>query len=56
MRCTCGLRERSPREKPEDFNAEFAVDEAMLWQFLESTQALRQGNRLLYFALRHADP
>jgi hypothetical protein len=25
--------------KPGDFNAEFAVDEAMLWQFLESTQA-----------------
>jgi|GEM_PF-2212697 len=44
------------RGKPEDFNAEFAVDEAMLWQFLESTQALRQGNRLLYFALRHAVP
>lgn len=27
------------RGKPSDFNAEFAVDEAMLWQFLESTQA-----------------
>jgi type I restriction enzyme R subunit len=27
------------RGKPGDFNAEFAVDEAMLWQFLESTQA-----------------
>ena len=26
------------RGKPGDFNAEFAVDEAMLWQFLESTQ------------------
>jgi len=36
------------RGKPSDFNAEFAVDEAMLWQFLESTQALRRGNRLLY--------
>ena len=27
------------RGKPSDFNAEFAVDEVMLWQFLESTQA-----------------
>ncbi|MFM2168745.1 MAG: hypothetical protein RIS79_3116 [Verrucomicrobiota bacterium] len=27
------------RGKPGDFNAEFAVDEAMLWQFLEDTQA-----------------
>ncbi len=27
------------RGKPSDFNAEFAVDEAILWQFLESTQA-----------------
>jgi len=27
------------RGRPGDFNAEFAVDEAMLWQFLESTQA-----------------
>ena len=27
------------RGKPGDFNAEFAVDEAMLWQFLENTQA-----------------
>lgn len=27
------------RGKPGDFNAEFAVDEAMLWQFMESTQA-----------------
>jgi type I restriction enzyme R subunit len=27
------------RGKPGDFNADFAVDEAMLWQFLESTQA-----------------
>jgi len=36
------------RGRPGDFNAEFAVDEVMLWQFLESTQALRRGNRLLY--------
>ena len=27
------------RGKPGDFNAEFAVDEAMLWTFLEGTQA-----------------
>jgi type I restriction enzyme R subunit len=27
------------RGRPSDFNAEFAVDEAMLWQFLESMQA-----------------
>lgn len=27
------------RGSPSDYNAEFAVDEAMLWQFLESTQA-----------------
>jgi type I restriction enzyme R subunit len=27
------------RGKPGDFNAEFAVDEAILWSFLESTQA-----------------
>ena len=31
------------RGKPGDFNAEFAVDEAMLWQFLESTQAKVSG-------------
>ena len=39
------------RGKPSDFNAEFAVDEAMLWQFLESTQALLRVNTLLYCPL-----
>ena len=30
---------RWKRGKPGDFNAEFAIDEAMLWRFLETTQA-----------------
>jgi hypothetical protein len=42
-----GLQEPMPdlggnglkRGKPGDFNVEFAVDEAVLWQFLKSTQA-----------------
>jgi type I restriction enzyme R subunit len=40
------------RGKPGDFNAGFAVDETMLWQLLESTQALRRVNTLLYYAFR----
>lgn len=40
------------RGKPGDFNAGFAVDETMLWQFLESTQALRRVNTLLYCPFR----
>ena len=40
------------RGKPGNFNAEFAVDETMLWQFLESTQALRWVNTLLYCPFR----
>ncbi len=39
------------RGKPGQFNAEYAVDEAMLWRFRESTQALRRVNRLLYCPL-----
>ena len=35
-----------------DFNAGFAVDETMLWQFLKSTQALRPVNTLLYCPFR----
>lgn len=42
------------RGKPGDFNAEFAVDEVMLWQFLESTQAKikRSFRRLRFFLSR----
>jgi type I restriction enzyme R subunit len=40
------------RGKPGDFNAKFAVDETMLWQFLKSTQALRRVNTLLYCPFR----
>ncbi len=33
------------RGKPGDFNAEFAVDEATLWAFLERTQGKELGKR-----------
>ncbi len=34
------------RGKPGDFNAEFAVDEAMLWKFLKSKLARRRNSML----------
>ena len=41
--CASGLM--VVRGKPGDFDAEFALDEAMLWEFLKSTQG--KARRLL---------